>query len=160
MELDDDFALQFSLKDKLTTDLVAASPVVAISVAAGPVAAGPVADRPIVSDRPIVANRLDVADRPVVADLGTVNPVVADNRVLYSTIEVFQTQELPKRISERDANDIVFASQFTLQLCEIAIGSSTVVATKNEVVVKTAWPTNDKSLTSVSLTRHGKALGV
>lgn len=41
-----------------------------------------------------------------------------------------------------------------MQLCEIAIGSPTVVATKDEVVVKTAWPTNDKSLTSVSLTKH------
>ncbi|KAG5310732.1 SPAT5 protein, partial [Acromyrmex insinuator] len=76
------------------------------------------------------------------------------NGVLYSTIEVFQTQELPKRISEKDANDMVFVSQFTLQLCEIAIGSPTVITTKDEVVVKTAWPTNDKSLTSVSLTKH------
>lgn len=64
--------------------------------------------------------------------------------------------ELPKRISERDANDMVFMSQFALQLCDIAIGSPAVVATKDEVVVKTAWPTNDKSLTSVSLTKHGK----
>ncbi|XP_071568515.1 ATPase family gene 2 protein homolog A [Temnothorax nylanderi] len=82
------------------------------------------------------------------------------NRVLYSRIEVLETQELPKRISERDANDMVFVSQFTLQLCEIAIGSPTVVATKNEVVVKTAWPTNDKSLTSVSLTRHAIELNI
>jgi len=66
--------------------------------------------------------------------------------------------ELPKRISEKDANDMVFVSQFTLQLCEIAIGSPTVIATKDEIVVKTAWPTNDKSLTSVSLTKHGKCL--
>lgn len=64
--------------------------------------------------------------------------------------------ELPKRISERDANDMVFVPQFTLQLCEIAIGSHAIVATKDEVAVKTAWPTNDKSLTSVSLTRHSE----
>ncbi|KYM99999.1 Spermatogenesis-associated protein 5 [Cyphomyrmex costatus] len=76
------------------------------------------------------------------------------NGVVHSTIEVFQTQELPKRISEKDANDMVFMSQFSLQLCEIAIGSPTVIVTKDEVVVKTAWPTNDKSLTSVSLTKH------
>ncbi|KMQ86150.1 spermatogenesis-associated protein 5 [Lasius niger] len=74
--------------------------------------------------------------------------------VLYSTIEVFQSQELPKHISERDANDIVFISQSAFQLCDIAIGSSIVVATKDEVVIKTAWPTNEKSLTSVSLTKH------
>ncbi|XP_011162129.1 ATPase family protein 2 homolog [Solenopsis invicta] len=80
------------------------------------------------------------------------------NKVLYSTLEIFQTQELPKRISERDANDMVFMSQFALQLCDIAIGSPAVVATKDEVVVKTAWPTNDKSLTSVSLTKHALEL--
>lgn len=68
--------------------------------------------------------------------------------------------ELPKRISEKDANDMVFVSQFTLQLCEIAIGSPTIIATKDEVVVKTAWPINDKSLTSVSLTKHGKAISI
>ncbi|KAL6447261.1 hypothetical protein ACFW04_001487 [Cataglyphis niger] len=74
--------------------------------------------------------------------------------VLYSTIEVFQSQELPKHISERDANDMVFISQSAFQLCNIAIGSPIVIATKDEVVVKTAWPTNEKSLTSVSLTKH------
>ncbi|XP_029178349.1 ATPase family protein 2 homolog isoform X2 [Nylanderia fulva] len=74
--------------------------------------------------------------------------------VLYSTIETFQLQELPKHISERDANDMVFISQSAFQLCDIAIGSSIVVATKDEAVIKTAWPTNEKSLTSVSLTKH------
>ncbi|XP_072760748.1 ATPase family gene 2 protein homolog A [Anoplolepis gracilipes] len=74
--------------------------------------------------------------------------------VLYSSIEVFQSQELPKHISERDANDMVFISQSAFQLCDIAIGSPVVIATKDEVVVKTAWPTNEKSLTSVSLTKH------
>lgn len=64
--------------------------------------------------------------------------------------------ELPKHISERDANDMVFISQSAFQLCDIAIGSPTVIVTKDEVVVKTAWPTNEKSLTSVSLTKHGK----
>ncbi|XP_029673347.1 ATPase family protein 2 homolog [Formica exsecta] len=76
------------------------------------------------------------------------------NGVLYSTIEIFQSQELPKHISERDANDMVFISQSAFQLCDIAIGSPTVIVTKDEVVVKTAWPTNEKSLTSVSLTKH------
>lgn len=64
--------------------------------------------------------------------------------------------ELPKHISERDANDMVFISQSAFQLCDIAIESPIVIATKDEVVVKTAWPTNEKSLTSVSLTKHGK----
>ncbi|XP_012540501.2 ATPase family protein 2 homolog isoform X2 [Monomorium pharaonis] len=41
-----------------------------------------------------------------------------------------------------------------MQLCEIALGSPAVITTKDEVVVKTAWPTNDKSLTSVTLTKY------
>ncbi|KAL6447263.1 hypothetical protein ACFW04_001487 [Cataglyphis niger] len=49
---------------------------------------------------------------------------------------------------------MVFISQSAFQLCNIAIGSPIVIATKDEVVVKTAWPTNEKSLTSVSLTKH------
>ncbi|XP_011878145.1 PREDICTED: spermatogenesis-associated protein 5 [Vollenhovia emeryi] len=76
------------------------------------------------------------------------------NGVLYSTTEVFPTKELPKRISERDANDMVFMTQFAMELCDIAIGSPCVVATWDEVVVRTAWPTDEKSLTSVSLTKH------
>ncbi|XP_070528216.1 ATPase family gene 2 protein homolog A isoform X2 [Cardiocondyla obscurior] len=77
------------------------------------------------------------------------------NGVLYSTIEIFQTlTELPKCISEKDANDMVFVSQSALQFCNIAIGSLTVITTKDDTVVKTAWPTSDKSLTSVSLTKH------
>lgn len=51
---------------------------------------------------------------------------------------------------------MVFVSQPALQLCEIALGDPVVVTTNDGVVVKTAWPTKDKALTSVSLTKHGK----
>lgn len=51
---------------------------------------------------------------------------------------------------------MVFISLPSLQLCDIAIGSPVVVKTANEIIVQTAWPTNGKSLTSVSLTKHSK----
>lgn len=51
---------------------------------------------------------------------------------------------------------MVFISQSALQLCEIAIGDCVLVIAGESKVVKTAWPTKDKSLTSVSLTKHGK----
>jgi len=86
--------------------------------------------------------------------------ILVNNNIIFIRISVFLIYvyfiELPKRISERDANDMVFMSQFTLQLCDIAIGSPVIIATKDEVVVKTAWPTSEKSLTSVSLTKHGE----
>ncbi|XP_012174107.2 ATPase family protein 2 homolog isoform X2 [Bombus terrestris] len=49
---------------------------------------------------------------------------------------------------------MVFISQSALQLCEIAIGDCVLVIAGESKVVKTAWPTKDKSLTSVSLTKH------
>ncbi|XP_076239284.1 ATPase family gene 2 protein homolog A isoform X2 [Calliopsis andreniformis] len=49
---------------------------------------------------------------------------------------------------------MVFVSQSALQLCEIALADHVLVTTNESTVVKTAWPTKDKSLTSVSLTKH------
>lgn len=51
---------------------------------------------------------------------------------------------------------MVFISQSALQLCEIAIADPVLVTTGDTTVIKTAWPSKDKTLTSVSLTKHGK----
>ncbi|XP_076239280.1 ATPase family gene 2 protein homolog A isoform X1 [Calliopsis andreniformis] len=76
------------------------------------------------------------------------------NGTLYSTIEVYKSQEQLKNICERALDDMVFVSQSALQLCEIALADHVLVTTNESTVVKTAWPTKDKSLTSVSLTKH------
>nr|XP_034173672.1 ATPase family protein 2 homolog isoform X2 [Osmia lignaria] len=49
---------------------------------------------------------------------------------------------------------MIFISQSALQLCEIAIADPVFVTTGNTTVVKTAWPSKDKTLTSISLTKH------
>ncbi|XP_078036445.1 ATPase family gene 2 protein homolog A [Augochlora pura] len=77
---------------------------------------------------------------------------------LYSTVEMYKSQELPKNISQRALDDMVFISQSALQLCEIAIGDPVLVSTEGGTVVKTVWPTKDKSLTSVSLTKYAMEL--
>ncbi|XP_033337030.1 ATPase family gene 2 protein homolog A isoform X1 [Megalopta genalis] len=77
---------------------------------------------------------------------------------LYSTVEIYKPQELPKNISQRASDDMVFISQSALQLCEIAIGDPVLVSTEGGTVVKTIWPTKDKSLASVSLTKHAMEL--
>lgn len=51
---------------------------------------------------------------------------------------------------------MVFMSQSVMQLCNVAIGDPVTVATKNNIIVKIAWPTNDKSLLSVSLSKPSK----
>lgn len=76
------------------------------------------------------------------------------NNVLYSTVETYNSLEQPKNIHEREFDDMIFISQSALQLCEIAIGDSVLVTVGENKVVKTAWPTKDKSLTSVSITKH------
>lgn len=75
------------------------------------------------------------------------------NSTLHSTLEVYTTQEPPKNISERDTHDMVFMSQSALQLCHIAIGDRVLLTFETGAIVKKAWPINDKSLTTVSLTR-------
>lgn len=46
-------------------------------------------------------------------------------------------------------------SESALQLCEIAMGDPVLIKSKDNLVVKTAWPMNDKSLTTVFLTKSG-----
>ncbi|XP_031845570.2 ATPase family gene 2 protein homolog A isoform X2 [Nomia melanderi] len=77
---------------------------------------------------------------------------------LYSTIEMYKSQEQPKNISPRALDDMVFMSQSALQLCDIAIGDPVLVSAEGGTVVKTAWPTKEKTLTSVSLTKHAMEL--
>ncbi|CAK9794901.1 Ribosome biogenesis protein SPATA5 [Anthophora quadrimaculata] len=80
------------------------------------------------------------------------------NNILYGTIETYKSPEQPKNISERALDDMVFLSLNVLQLCEIAIGDPVLVTAADTTIVKTAWPTKEKSLTSVSLTKHAMEL--
>lgn len=50
---------------------------------------------------------------------------------------------------------MVFMSESALQLCEISIGDPVIISNKDNLVVKVAWPMNDKSLTCVLLTKNG-----
>ncbi|XP_076296684.1 ATPase family gene 2 protein homolog A isoform X1 [Lasioglossum baleicum] len=77
---------------------------------------------------------------------------------LYSTVEMYKSQEQPKSISQRALDDMVFISLSALQLCDIAIGDPVLVSAEGGTVVKTAWPTKDKTVTSVSLTKYAMEL--
>ncbi|XP_012253446.2 ATPase family protein 2 homolog [Athalia rosae] len=76
------------------------------------------------------------------------------NDILYSSIELYNPRESPKNISQRELNELVFMAQSAMQLCKIPIGDPVVLSREENKVVKIAWPTNDKTLTSVSLTKH------
>ncbi|XP_014213266.1 spermatogenesis-associated protein 5 [Copidosoma floridanum] len=80
------------------------------------------------------------------------------NGVLHSNIEAYKSTEFPKHVSQRDTNYMVFLSESAMQLCEIPIGNPVLVTNKDNVVVKTAWPLNDKTLTTVCLTKNAMEL--
>ena len=52
-------------------------------------------------------------------------------------------------------NDLVLISQSALQLCDISIGDPVIVDICGVSTVKTAWPTLEKSLVSVFMTKQG-----
>ncbi|XP_067009613.2 ATPase family gene 2 protein homolog A isoform X2 [Anabrus simplex] len=50
---------------------------------------------------------------------------------------------------------LVLLSQSAMQLCKICIGDPVLVSHERTVVVRTAWPTQEKTLTSVLMTKEG-----
>lgn len=50
---------------------------------------------------------------------------------------------------------MVFLSETAMELCEIALGDEVLLTGKN-VAVKTAFPSNDGSIISLSLTKTGR----
>ncbi|XP_043267934.1 ATPase family protein 2 homolog isoform X2 [Venturia canescens] len=52
-------------------------------------------------------------------------------------------------------NNMVFLAPSTMQMCEIPIGDPVIIEGRGNSIVRTAWPTNDKTLLSVSMTRKG-----
>jgi hypothetical protein len=51
---------------------------------------------------------------------------------------------------------VVSLAQSALQLCDISIGDPVIVSVQGVSTIKTAWPTLEKSLVSVFLTKSGK----
>lgn len=51
---------------------------------------------------------------------------------------------------------MVFLAPSTMQMCEISIGDPVVMEDSENAIVRTAWPTNDKTLLSVAMTRKGE----
>ncbi|XP_012283785.1 spermatogenesis-associated protein 5 [Orussus abietinus] len=77
---------------------------------------------------------------------------ILDN-IIYSTIETYTSQEPLKNVSRDALNDLVFIAPSTLEICNIPIGDSVALFVNDTVVVKMVWPSNDKTLTSVSMTK-------
>lgn len=63
--------------------------------------------------------------------------------------------EVPASLTARDCDELVFISQSAMQLCKMQIGEPVIVRGDEHSVVKSVWPTSEKSLLSVLLTKAG-----
>jgi hypothetical protein len=63
-----------------------------------------------------------------------------------------------KNVPKPEHDNLVLLSQSALQLCDISIGDPVKVSVDGVYTVKTAWPTSEKSLVSVLLTRSCKLI--
>ncbi|KAF7270399.1 hypothetical protein GWI33_016633 [Rhynchophorus ferrugineus] len=78
------------------------------------------------------------------------------NDVLCGILEGKPTEEV-KSLSTREKDGLVFLSQACMQLCSITIGEKVILQPVNgdhSSFIKQAWPTNEKTLTSVLITKN------
>ncbi|XP_023716212.1 ATPase family protein 2 homolog isoform X3 [Cryptotermes secundus] len=80
------------------------------------------------------------------------------DRVLYGVLEEVKQQDGLKNIPKAEHDNLVLLSQSALQLCDISIGDPVIVSVGGDSTVKIAWPTLEKSLVSVLLTRSSMDL--
>uniref|UniRef100_A0A1Y1MJJ3 AAA+ ATPase domain-containing protein n=1 Tax=Photinus pyralis TaxID=7054 RepID=A0A1Y1MJJ3_PHOPY len=73
---------------------------------------------------------------------------------LYGTVDLKPTEEI-KGLTPQDYNNLVFLSQSAIQLCELCIGEHALVYDDNQAYALRVWPTVEKTLTSVLLTKRG-----
>ena len=79
-------------------------------------------------------------------------------QVLCGILDTKSNEDI-KNLSSTQKDGLVFLSQAAMQLCGFTIGENVVVQslTANAVpIVQKAWPTNEKSLTSILVTSNCK----
>nr|CAD7579816.1 unnamed protein product [Timema californicum] len=75
------------------------------------------------------------------------------DKVLHSSLELFTATDSVKYLPKSEYDHLVFLSISAMQLCAMVIGDPVVVTVGNKSVVKAAWPTAERSLVSVQMTR-------
>lgn len=63
--------------------------------------------------------------------------------------------EIPENISHTELCYTVFLSKISMDICNIPIRDPVMIVNNDEIIVATAWPTNDNTLTSATFTRDG-----
>lgn len=79
------------------------------------------------------------------------------NNILFGTLD-YKTNEDIKNLSSREVDKLVFLSQSAIQMCSLSIGDWSIIKLLDNScppVAKIVWPTMEKTLTSVLLTKNG-----
>lgn len=82
---------------------------------------------------------------------------ISSEGVLYSCVDI-KTNEDIKSLSQSEKDNMVFLSQSAIQLCKLSFGDWAIIKPLHESfspVVRTVWPTVDKSSTCVLFTKNG-----
>ena len=72
-------------------------------------------------------------------------------------MDVKKNEEI-KSVAQEDVDNFVFLSQSVMQLCKLGIGEWAVIAPADggiPPVARMVWPTMEKSVTSVLVTKQG-----
>nr|CAD7204232.1 unnamed protein product [Timema douglasi] len=75
------------------------------------------------------------------------------DKVLHSSLELFTATDSVKYLPKSEYDHLVFLSVSAMQLCAMVVGDPVVVTVGNKSAVKAAWPTAERSLVSVQMTR-------
>ncbi|CAH1123949.1 unnamed protein product [Ceutorhynchus assimilis] len=78
------------------------------------------------------------------------------NQVLHGTLDLKSNEEI-KNLSAREKDGLVFLSQEAMQLCDFSIGDFVIVDHIDKTgapLVQKVWPTNEKSLVSILVTKN------
>lgn len=79
------------------------------------------------------------------------------NNVLFGNLDL-KTNEEVKNLSSRETDNLVFLSQTAIQMCSLSLGQWSLVKLLNSKcppIAKIVWPTTEKTLMSVLLTKNG-----
>nr|CAD7411204.1 unnamed protein product [Timema cristinae] len=76
------------------------------------------------------------------------------DKVLHSSLELFTATDSLKYLPKSEYDHLVFLSISAMQLCAMAVGEPVVITVRNKSAVKAVWPTAERSLVSVQMTRE------
>lgn len=77
------------------------------------------------------------------------------NEKLFSFVEI-KSKDTIQGLPSQDIHNFIFLSQSAIQLCNFKIGDPVVITVENQTpIVRTLWPTIEKTSASVLLTENG-----